>query len=72
MLAQRIRAFRKLKGFTQNELAQRLEVSIAVLGAIERGTRKADEAIIVKISEALGIDPEELEPSLVSARSGRL
>lgn len=59
-LAQRIRAFRKLKGFTQNELAQKLEVSIAVLGSIERGTRKADLKMIRKISDALGIDPEEL------------
>ena len=40
-LAQRIRAFRKFKGYTQNELADLLGVSIAILGAIERGTRKA-------------------------------
>jgi transcriptional regulator with XRE-family HTH domain len=59
-LAQRIRAFRKLKGLTQNELADRLEVSIAVLGSIERGTRKPDPKIIRKISDALGVDPEEL------------
>ncbi|UUZ82154.1 helix-turn-helix transcriptional regulator [Paenibacillus sp. P26] len=36
-IAQRIRAFRKLKGYTQNELAEKLDVSIAVLGSIERG-----------------------------------
>jgi transcriptional regulator with XRE-family HTH domain len=62
-IAQRIRAFRKLKGFTQNELAEQLDVSIAILGAIERGTRKPDPKIIQKISEALGIDPEELLPA---------
>ncbi len=71
MLAQRIRAFRKLKGFTQNELAERLDVSIAVLGSIERGTRKADPKIILKISETLGIDPEELAPAMTSLRSDR-
>ncbi|MEK8132986.1 helix-turn-helix transcriptional regulator [Paenibacillus filicis] len=71
VLAQRIRAFRKLKGLTQNELAQRLGVSIAVLGAVERGTRKADESIILKISETLGIDPEELAPDFVSSRGIR-
>ncbi|KEQ22703.1 MULTISPECIES: helix-turn-helix domain-containing protein [Paenibacillus] len=59
-IAQRIRAFRKLKGFTQNELAERLDVSIAVLGSIERGTRKADPKIVRKICETLGIEPEEL------------
>jgi transcriptional regulator with XRE-family HTH domain len=59
-IAQRIRAFRKLKGYTQTELAERLNVSIAVLGSIERGTRKPEPKIIRKISEVLGIDPEEL------------
>jgi transcriptional regulator with XRE-family HTH domain len=62
IIAQRIRAFRKLKGFTQNELADQLDVSIAILGAIERGTRRPDSKIISKISEVLGIDPEELLP----------
>jgi transcriptional regulator with XRE-family HTH domain len=37
--ALRIRAFRKLKGFTQNELAERIGVSVSVLGAVERGVR---------------------------------
>ena len=41
-LAQRIRAFRKLKGYTQQQLADRLEVSVAVLGSLERGTRKPE------------------------------
>lgn len=62
LTAQRIRAFRKLKGLTQNQLAEQLDVSIAILGAIERGTRKPDAKIIHKISEVLGIDPEELLP----------
>ncbi|TMV44310.1 helix-turn-helix transcriptional regulator [Paenibacillus mesophilus] len=59
-LAQRIRAFRKLKGYTQDELAKRLGVSIAVLGSVERGTRKADVKMLNKIAEALGINPDEL------------
>jgi transcriptional regulator with XRE-family HTH domain len=59
-IAQRIRAFRKLKGYTQNELAEELGVSIAILGAIERGTRKPDSKIINSISNVLGIEPEEL------------
>ncbi|PYI50255.1 helix-turn-helix domain-containing protein [Paenibacillus flagellatus] len=63
-LAQRVRAFRKLKGYTQDELAQRLGVSIAVLGSIERGTRKADPKILNKITEALGIGMDELLPGV--------
>jgi transcriptional regulator with XRE-family HTH domain len=61
-LAQRIRAFRKLKGYTQTELAEKLGVSVAVLGAIERGARTAETKILNKISAVLGIDPEELIP----------
>lgn len=59
-LAQRIRAFRKLKGLTQLELAERLDVSIAIVGAIERGTRKADPRVLRQIAEALGVDMLEL------------
>lgn len=59
-LAQRIRAFRKLKGYTQQELADRLHISVAVLGAMERGNRKSDEALLRAISELLGIDYQEL------------
>ncbi|MFC0216093.1 helix-turn-helix domain-containing protein [Paenibacillus chartarius] len=63
-IAQRIRAFRKLKGYTQNELADQLGVSIAILGAIERGTRKPDPRILQNIAGVLGIDMEELSPTV--------
>ncbi|MWC30203.1 helix-turn-helix domain-containing protein [Paenibacillus sp. MMS18-CY102] len=59
-LAQRIRAFRKLKGFTQQQLAERLSVSVAVLGSLERGTRKPDPKLLANIAETLGIDYAEL------------
>ncbi len=59
-LALRIRAFRKLKGFTQDEMAELLGVSIAIIGSIERGTRKPDKHILQKISDVLNIDQDEL------------
>ncbi|ASS67731.1 MULTISPECIES: helix-turn-helix domain-containing protein [Paenibacillus] len=59
-LAQRIRAFRKLKGFTQQQLADKLEVSVAVLGSLERGTRKPEAKLLGRIADTLGIDYEEL------------
>ncbi|QYR21635.1 helix-turn-helix transcriptional regulator [Paenibacillus sp. sptzw28] len=59
-MAQRVRAFRKLKGFTQQELAERLKVSVAVLGSLERGTRKPDPKLLERISETLGISYNEL------------
>lgn len=59
-LAQRIRAFRKLKGYTQQELAEKLRVSVAVLGSLERGTRKPDPKLLGSIAETLGVDYAEL------------
>jgi transcriptional regulator with XRE-family HTH domain len=61
-LALRIRAFRKLKGFTQTELAESVGVSIAIIGAVERGARKADPMLIRSISEVLGVEQQELLP----------
>ncbi|MGG4142086.1 helix-turn-helix transcriptional regulator [Paenibacillus algorifonticola] len=62
-LAQRVRAFRKLKGYTQQELAKVLGVSVAVLGSLERGTRKADAKLLIHISNTLGVSYEELTDS---------
>lgn len=59
-LAGRIRAFRKLKGYTQSELSEKLGVSVAVLGAVERGTRKPDPKLLRMIADTLGISKEEL------------
>ncbi|WP_098741243.1 helix-turn-helix transcriptional regulator [Paenibacillus sp. EZ-K15] len=60
-LAQRIRAFRKLKGLTQQELAERTGISLAVLGAIERGNRRAEEQMLVQIADVLEITMQELK-----------
>ena len=59
-LAQRVRAFRKLKGYTHLELAKELGVSVAVLGSLERGTRKNDPKLLNHIAKTLGISYEEL------------
>lgn len=67
-LARRIRAFRKLKGYTQAELAERLGVSIGILGAVERGTRLPDEQLIGKIVEVLGVARSELLPQTDKGR----
>lgn len=60
-LAQRIRAFRKLKGFTQQQLAEQSGISLAVLGAIERGNRRAEDQILTKIAAVLGVSLAELK-----------
>ncbi|MBP2002733.1 transcriptional regulator with XRE-family HTH domain [Paenibacillus shirakamiensis] len=59
-MAQRIRAFRKLKGYTQQQLAEHSGISLAVLGAIERGNRRPEEGVMTKIADCLGISMDEL------------
>ncbi|WP_307354254.1 helix-turn-helix transcriptional regulator [Paenibacillus polymyxa] len=59
-LAQRLRAFRKLKGFTQQELAERTGISLTVLGAVERGNRTIDLDMLNLIAQTLEIEVREL------------
>ncbi|SDG17877.1 DNA-binding transcriptional regulator, XRE-family HTH domain [Fontibacillus panacisegetis] len=59
-LAKRIRAFRKLKGYTQQELAERSGISLDILGAIERGNRRAEDQILNKIADVLGVTLTDL------------
>jgi transcriptional regulator with XRE-family HTH domain len=56
----RIRAFRKLKGYTQEDLAKVLGVSVSVLGEIERGTRKPEESLLNRVTKALNVTYDEL------------
>ncbi|WP_096272377.1 helix-turn-helix domain-containing protein [Paucisalibacillus globulus] len=60
-IGRRIKAFRKLKGFTQVEFANKLGISLNVLGAVERGTKKVPEELIDRIAETLNIDKNELK-----------
>ncbi|MNI00811.1 HTH-type transcriptional regulator SinR [compost metagenome] len=60
-LAKRIRAYRKLKGYTQQELAERSGISLDILGAIERGNRRAEDQILNKIADVLGVSLTELK-----------
>ncbi|MCR8850932.1 helix-turn-helix domain-containing protein [Rossellomorea sp. SC111] len=65
----RIRAFRKLKGFTQESLAKELSISVSVLGEVERGSRIPKEDFLVNVSEVLNIPLNDLIPQEESDRS---
>ncbi|MDQ0209234.1 helix-turn-helix domain-containing protein [Alkalicoccobacillus murimartini] len=58
----RIRAYRKLKGYTQESFAKAIGVSVSVLGEIERDTRCPDEQLVSHIASFLNISIEELRP----------
>ncbi|KUP20900.1 helix-turn-helix transcriptional regulator [Paenibacillus sp. DMB5] len=64
-MGRRVRAFRKLKGYTQQQLADSVGISLAVLGAVERGNRRLEDEILNKIADVLGVSAEELaDPSI--------
>ena len=58
----RIRAFRKLKGYTQESFAKKLGISVSVLGEIERGNRMPTDVLIEQIAIVLHISKNELDP----------
>lgn len=58
----RIRAYRKLKGFTQESFSKRLGISVSILGEIERGNRLPKADLQWKIAYVLDISVEELTP----------
>lgn len=59
-LGNRIRAFRKLKGYTQQTMAEEMGVSLAFVGSLERGTKEPTEAVLRKIASTLQVEFEEL------------
>ncbi|WP_084372484.1 helix-turn-helix domain-containing protein [Halalkalibacter krulwichiae] len=56
----RIRAYRKLKGYTQEEFARQIGMSVSLLGEVERGNRLASEPAIERMATVLNISKEEL------------
>ncbi|MDF0727804.1 helix-turn-helix transcriptional regulator [Cytobacillus sp. S13-E01] len=58
----RIRAFRKLKGYTQEEFAKSLGVSVSILGEVERGNRVPGDDFLLEVAERLNVTLEELTP----------
>ncbi|WP_096156031.1 MULTISPECIES: helix-turn-helix domain-containing protein [Bacillus] len=58
----RIRAYRKLKGYTQETFAKNLGVSVSVLGEVERGNRNPSEDFILSVAKELKVTIEELTP----------
>ena len=54
----RIRAYRKLKGYTQEGFAKALGISVSVLGEVERGNRMPSESML-RDSLKLGINLQQ-------------
>lgn len=59
-LGLRIKALRRLKRVTQQELAQMLEISVTSLSHIERGRKLPSPELLEKIARQLDVSREEL------------
>jgi len=62
-LGNKIRALRKLKGYTQEKLGERSGVSYKFIGEIERGIVNPSLNSLVQIAKALDIHVSDLFPS---------
>ncbi|RYG72671.1 XRE family transcriptional regulator [Lentibacillus lipolyticus] len=59
-IGRRIKAFRKLKGYTQVELAQEMELPVIALGKLERGQAEPSKEQLDQIAGHLHISRQEL------------
>ena len=60
LLGQRIRHYRHAKKLTQEQLAERVDISPSFLGHIERGSRIASLETVMKFCEVLDVTPNKL------------
>ena len=66
VLGDRVRARRLELGLTQESLADRAAMHFTYIGSIERGQRNVSLRNIVRIAEALDLDPGDLVEGLRS------
>jgi transcriptional regulator with XRE-family HTH domain len=58
--ASNIKALRKQKGWSQEELARRAELHRTYIGSIERNERNVSLLNVERIANAFGVKPREL------------
>jgi transcriptional regulator with XRE-family HTH domain len=59
-VATNVRRFRNAKGWTQEELADRVGLSVRYVGQIERGQASMSITVLGRIASALKVEPTEL------------
>ena len=59
-MATNLRRKRRDEQMTQEELAERADLSARYVGAIERGDVSASVTVLGQIAEALGVEPGDL------------
>jgi transcriptional regulator with XRE-family HTH domain len=58
-----LKKYRKIAGLTQEQLARKSGVDLAVISRLERGLRRQPAyETVVRLARALNLEPEELLP----------
>lgn len=65
-IGDRIREVRKKNGFTQEQLAERLDVSVEFIGQIERGLKLPSMQVFIRLIEVLNVSADYLLRDFVS------
>jgi len=60
ILSANLKRYRNYRKFTQEELAERLGISIPFLSDVENSRKWVSPATLVKFADALGVEPHEL------------
>jgi transcriptional regulator with XRE-family HTH domain len=60
VFGQNVRRLRKARGFTQEALADEVELAVSYLGQIERGERNPTLSVVARFAEVLETTPAEL------------
>jgi transcriptional regulator with XRE-family HTH domain len=60
ILSANLKRYRNYRKFTQEEMAEKLEISIPFLSDVENGRKWVSPATLVKLANVLGIEPHEL------------
>jgi transcriptional regulator with XRE-family HTH domain len=56
----KIRRLRKVRGLSQERLAQEASIDLRYLGGIERGEHSPTVNVVGRLANALGVDPSDL------------
>jgi transcriptional regulator with XRE-family HTH domain len=60
----RVRAIRERAGYSQEGFAERTGLHRTYVGSVERGERNVSLRNIIRLAEALGVDPAQLVKGL--------
>ena len=60
LMGRNVRAIRRERGLTQEELAHRAEMERSYVSDLERGTRNPSVRALARLADALGVEPAAL------------